>query len=98
MTLSALSMQMKTLESQLGVALFDRAFRPPQLTPLGRQIAQQAGKVVAAQIELQHIAASPEPLSGHFRLGFIPSASVRLLPGFLQMLWQIVLKMRNAKW
>ena len=27
MTLSALSMQMKTLESQLGVALFDRAFR-----------------------------------------------------------------------
>ena len=36
MTLSAVSMQMKTLEQQLGVSLFDRQFRPPQTDSNGR--------------------------------------------------------------
>lgn len=84
MTLSALSMQMKSLEEHFGKSLFDRSFRPPQLTPLGRKLAQQADKVVAAQTALSQLARAPETLAGHYRIGFIPSASVRLLPAFLE--------------
>lgn len=83
MTLSALSMQMKALETHLGAALFDRSFRPPKLTPLGRRVAQQGETVLTAQRRLTEICATGDPLAGQFRLGFIQSASVRILPGFL---------------
>lgn len=82
-TLSALSMQMKALEDQLGRPLFDRSFRPPQLTPLGRKLAVQAANVVAAQNTFAQMAEASDALTGHYRIGFIPSASVRLLPAFL---------------
>ena len=78
MTLSALSMQMKALEAELGVALFDRSFRPPKLTPLGHQVAQQARVVVGQAEALQNLCLSKDRLVGRFRLGFIQSGSVRI--------------------
>jgi len=84
MTLPALSMQMKALELELGVALFDRGFRPPKLTPLGRQIAEQAKEVVTQARTLSNLCVPTDRLMGHFRLGFIQSASVRILPTFIQ--------------
>lgn len=83
MTLSAVSMQMKSLEDALGVAVFDRAHRPPKLTPLGRRIVTQAREVVAAERRLAEICSAPGPLNGHFRIGFVLTSSVRLLPHFL---------------
>lgn len=83
MTLSAVSMQMKTLESTLDANLFDRAFRPPQLTPLGRRVALRARTVLAAYDDLQALCQSPDIVKGDFRVGFVPTSSVRLLPGFL---------------
>lgn len=85
MTLSALSMQMKALEAELGVALFDRSFRPPKLTPLGHQVAQQARVVVGQAEALQNLCLSKDRLVGRFRLGFIQSASVRILPSFIEL-------------
>ena len=83
-TLSTLSMQMKALEAELGVALFDRTHRPPRLTPLGRSIARQAQKIVEAQVELQDLCLPTEGLVGHFRLGFTGSASLQILPNLLR--------------
>lgn len=83
MTLSAVSMQMKTLEATLNAPLFDRAYRPPQLTPLGRRVAQRARTVLAAYDSLQALCQSPDIVKGDFRIGFVPTSSVRLLPGFL---------------
>ena len=83
-TLSALSMQMKALEAELGVELFDRSFRPPRLTPIGRQIAQQAERVIAQAQILQNITMPDNSLVGHFRMGFIQSTGVRFLPKFIQ--------------
>lgn len=83
MTLSAVSMQMKTLERDLDVPVFDRTVRPPKLTPLGRDIAEQARIVVAADDRLAALARMEGLLRGAYRIGIIPTASVRLLPGFL---------------
>lgn len=83
MTLSAVSMQMKALEDGLGVALFDRAYRPPKLTPLGRTIAEHAERVTLAQSRLLNACSEAGELAGTFKLGFIASASVRLLPQLL---------------
>ena len=83
MTLSAVSMQMKTLETLLDADLFDRGFRPPQLTPLGRRVARHARTVLAAYDDLVGLCQSPDTIKGDFRIGFVPTSSVRLLPGFL---------------
>jgi len=83
MTLSAVSMQMKTMETVLDADLFDRTYRPPQLTPLGRRVALRARKVLAAYDDLQALCQSPDIVKGDFRIGFVPTSSVRLLPNFL---------------
>lgn len=83
MTLSAVSMQMKSLEQMLGAAIFDRSVRPPRLTPLGRAIVTKAQEVVTAEEALTLLARGEDELRGTYRIGFIATASVRLLPGFL---------------
>lgn len=83
MTLSAVSMQMKGLETQLGAALFDRSVRPPRLTPLGRRVARAAERVLDAEAALRRLTGPQAVLAGRFRLGLVASAGARLLPGFL---------------
>jgi len=84
MTLSSVSMQMKTLEGELNVSLFDRTHRPPQLTPIGREIAAKAEAVIAAEHALVAVSSTDDVLSGKYRIGFVATASVRLLPLFLK--------------
>ena len=84
-SLSTLSMQMKALEAELGASLFDRSKRSPVLTPLGRLVAEQAGKIVDAHSALRALCSAGEELVGKFRLGFIESTSRTLLPGFLKL-------------
>ncbi|MBY8976483.1 LysR family transcriptional regulator [Rhodobacteraceae bacterium NNCM2] len=83
MTLSAVSMQMKTLEATLGVPLFDRSTRPPQLTPLGRQVERAAREVLAAEARMNDLCAAEGTLKGIYHIGFVPTASVRLAPSML---------------
>lgn len=83
LTLSAVSMQMKGLESELGAALFDRSTRPPRLTPLGRAAATSAREVLGAERALRDLCRSDAGLAGDYRIGFILTAGVRILPGFL---------------
>lgn len=85
MTLSAVSAQMKGLESGLGAALFDRQVRPPRLTPLGRRVAEHARRLLAEEAAMVEACADPAALAGHYRLGLIQSAYVRLLPRFMAL-------------
>ena len=84
MTLSAVSMQMKALEAELGVDLFNRAFRPPKLTPLGQAVARRAAGIVRSHAEVRALCSGGASLAGLYRLGFVWTASVRLLPTFLR--------------
>ncbi len=84
MTLSAVSMQMKSLETELGVALFDRSFRPPQLTPIGRTIASHAATLLKAEEKMVQVCTRGNQMVGQFGVGFVTTASVRLLPSFLK--------------
>ncbi|MCG7521775.1 LysR family transcriptional regulator [Ruegeria sp. Ofav3-42] len=83
MTLSAVSMQMKSLEDELGAQLFDRRYRPPKLTPLGIRVAQDAKTIVDAFSVLKSRCVSTHELTGSYRIGFVPSAGARILPRFL---------------
>lgn len=83
MTLSAVSMQMRTLESELKVSLFDRTVRPPMLTPIGKSVVEQARVVLNSRDRLLALCADTEELRGDFLIGFVPTASIRLLPNFL---------------
>ncbi|MEO0752559.1 MAG: LysR family transcriptional regulator [Pseudomonadota bacterium] len=84
MTLSALSMQMKSLEAELGVDLFDRTVRPPRLTPVARSIVREAAVMLQSEDNIADLCQPKDALVGRFRIGFVSTAAVRLLPGFLR--------------
>jgi DNA-binding transcriptional LysR family regulator len=80
MTLSAVSIQMKELEAIYGIALFDRSFRPPALTSAGLQLVAASRGIVTAFDDLPLLLRSGPALSGSLSLGFVATASIRLLP------------------
>lgn len=85
-TQSAISMQIKTLEQELGVALFDRSTRPPRLTQMGRHFLQHSREIVH-RYETAVAAISVElPFHETFQLGVIPTALSSLAPAALARL------------
>lgn len=85
-TQSAVSMQMKALEEQLQVTLFDRSARPPVLSVTGRSLLERARAVISAADALKDAANEEEGLFGSLNLGVIPSATTSILPGALASL------------
>jgi LysR family transcriptional regulator, hydrogen peroxide-inducible genes activator len=83
-TQSTLSGGIKELEARLGVALFERSHRSVMLTPLGREIAASAQRLLVAAEELVGMARNAqEPLSGPLRFGVIPTIGPYVLPSLL---------------
>jgi len=76
-----LSTQIRKLEDELGVALVERAPRKVMLTPVGREIAERARKVIADVDQMTQIARrSQDPEAGTVRLGLFPTLGPYLLP------------------
>lgn len=82
-TLSAVSTQMKALERELDVSLFDRSHRPPMMTPIARRIVEHAKRILVEADAIEAIQYRDDVLQGVVRIGFVSTASVRLMPGFL---------------
>jgi len=79
-----LSTQIKKLEDELGVSLVERAPRRVMLTPIGRDIAERARKVIADVEQMAEIARrSQDPEAGTVRLGLFPTLAPYLLPHVL---------------
>ena len=79
-----LSTQIRKLEEELGVPLVERAPRRVMLTPIGRDIAERARKVIADVEQMAEIARrSQDPEAGTVRLGLFPTLAPYLLPHVL---------------
>lgn len=79
-----LSAQVRKVEDQLGVAIFDRAGRKVRLTPAGAQAVEQARSVLGEARRLFDIArGARDPLAGDLRLGAIATLGPYLVPHLL---------------
>lgn len=82
-----LSAQIRKLEDELGVTLFERTKRSVRITPIGEEIVAQAQTLLAAADLIAETAkASLDPLSGPLRLGMIPTIGPYLTPTLLPSL------------
>jgi LysR family hydrogen peroxide-inducible transcriptional activator len=76
-----LSTQLKKLEDELGVTLFERAPRNILLTPAGEQILRHAKLALSHVASMQEIAKhTQDPESASIRLGIFPTLAPYLLP------------------
>lgn len=76
-----LSGQIKKLEEELGIVIFERTNRSVEVTPVGESIIECA-RLIMEQSELirQLALAHQDPLAGPLRIGAIPTLSPYLLP------------------
>ena len=82
-----LSVAVKKLEEELGVALFERSSGDVAPTPVGARIVEQAQRVLEQAQAIKEIAkAGKDPLSGPFKLGMIYTIAPYLLPQLVRIL------------
>jgi LysR family hydrogen peroxide-inducible transcriptional activator len=86
-TQPALSTQIQELERKLGVELVERGPKAVRLTPAGREAAERAARILAQVRDLGDYARHhARLLTGHLRLGVIPTVAPYLLPQLLPMI------------
>ncbi|TQV82644.1 LysR family transcriptional regulator [Exilibacterium tricleocarpae] len=79
-----LSGQIKKLEEQLGVTLFERTNRRVMLTEVGEHIAHSARRILREVDTVHDIAkSSHDPLAGKFRLGAFPTLATYIFPNLV---------------
>ena len=83
----ALSMQIRELEENLGIQLFERTARRVRLTGFGEAFATRVEGVLQSVDELEEMArTSTGRLAGRFRMGIIPTIAPYLLPDIMASL------------
>jgi LysR family hydrogen peroxide-inducible transcriptional activator len=88
-TQPALSMQIRTLERDLGVVLVERRHGDVTLTQTGLELARRGETMLAAAQDLVDVARLRSgPLSGGLALGIIPTLAPYVLPRVLPVLQQ----------
>jgi|LauGreDrversion4_1035100.scaffolds.fasta_scaffold153883_1 DNA-binding transcriptional LysR family regulator len=84
MTQSGLSQMIKALEKEIGVKLLDRTTRTVALTGMGHSLYQHAVELIQAHNRTEErIAGIVSGQQGTVRLGFVPSAALKVLPRFI---------------
>lgn len=90
-----LSLQLRKLEDQLGVRLVDRGHGTVQLTPVGREIASRARKMLLDVNDIEALARrSAGQLIGTIRFGVSPTIGPYLLPSIVSVLKQSMPELR----
>ncbi len=79
-TPSAISHQMRDLERELGVALFDRSSRPPRLNAHAQAVIEQGRDLVNRFDQLAELARSPGTIGGRLMLGCVSGVSGDSIP------------------
>ena len=82
-----LSGQIKKLEEDLGVVIFERTNRSVEITPIGEAILEHARQIMEQADAIRQLAlANQDPLAGPLRIGAIPTLSPYLMPLILMPL------------
>lgn len=84
----SLSIQVQKLEEELGLVIFDREKKPILTTDKGRQIIEQAQRVIQEHKRLFILSEEKGAVRGEFRLGIIPTLSPYILPLFVESFCQ----------
>ncbi|MEW6453262.1 MAG: LysR family transcriptional regulator [Pseudomonadota bacterium] len=96
-TQSAISQQLKLLESEMRVTLMDRNTRPLRLTPAGQALRQHAAEILlhADQVraEVRQIAAGPLP---HLRIAMFGTLARTLAPALVEAVVQKKLPIKTV--
>jgi len=77
---AAVSMQMKSLEQEIGAALFDRKNRPPVLNTLGLRLVLRAREILHAYDEMLRSVSDTQGLAGELTIGALPTTMTGLVP------------------
>lgn len=86
---SALSTALNELEKQLGLQIFERDNKKVLITPVGKQVLEQARAIVLQVDDLQHFAETQKaPLSYPLTIGLIPTVAPYILPKLFPILNQ----------
>lgn len=81
---STLSIQLKKLEDEIGLALFERNVQPMKPSPTGKIFIDKARDILRDIDALKEIVrVEKDSLAGTYRLGIIPTIAPYLLPLFL---------------
>lgn len=83
-TQPTLSMQIKKLEDDLGVIIFDRSRQPVVPTDIGQKLIAQARAVLASTQRIKEIInEEKQEVAGTLKIGIIPTLAPYLLPIFI---------------
>jgi LysR family hydrogen peroxide-inducible transcriptional activator len=79
-----LTMQVKKLEDEIGVRIFDRDKKPLQPTEIGKQVITRARQILRESRQLKEfVNHEKHAMEGEFTIGIIPTLAPYLLPQFL---------------
>lgn len=101
-TQPSLSMQIKSLEDELGVMLLDRSKKPVIPTEAGEAVLAQARETLREYNSIKEVVARIKgEMSGRIRLGVIPTIAPYMLhkfiPNFVQRYPKVELEIREMK-
>ena len=83
-TQPTLSMQIKKLEDDLGVIIFDRGRQPVTPTDIGAKLIEQARTVLSSTQRMKEIInEEKQEITGSLKIGIIPTLAPYLLPIFI---------------
>jgi LysR family hydrogen peroxide-inducible transcriptional activator len=81
-----LTMQVKKLEDEIGVRIFDRNKKPLQPTEIGKEVILRARQILREAKQLKEfVNHEKESMEGEFTIGIIPTVAPYLLPQFLPL-------------
>lgn len=83
LTQSAVSLQIKALEEEFGVRLFDRTRKQLEFTEAGKIVLAKSGEVLALYAQIPEALSDEKSLVGRLKVGAMPTALTGVIPDTL---------------